>query len=61
MSAWGKQAHPCKALKVNMGRHVDSAGLGRRTFTLPREVSSSKGGNGEKSADAIVVGEYGLR
>ncbi len=37
----GKQPHHCKALWIPKYSYVDSAGLDRRTFTLPREVLST--------------------
>ncbi len=34
---------------------VDPAGIGRKLFTLPREISYATSSNKEKSAEVIVV------
>jgi len=51
----GKQAHHCKAQRIQKGKYVDATGIDRRKMLLPGEVSETTSSYTEKSAEAIVA------
>lgn len=50
-----KQAHLCKVQRLQELSHVDSAGIDRRLFILPGEISHVTCNTKEKSAEVILV------
>ena len=52
-----EQAHLCEVRRIPKLMDVDPAGIDRRLFTLPREISYATSSTKEKSAEVIVAGE----
>ena len=50
-----EQAHHCEVQRIKRRNYVDPAGIDRKLFALPREVSYAMSSTKEKSAEVIVV------
>ena len=50
-----EQAHHCEVQRIQKRNYVDPAGIGRKLFTLPGEISYAMSSTKEKSAEVIVV------